>query len=216
MAELGYEFGGRRRPFVNQDNVPPQAQPQQPLLQPPEMENMSMFSNEDSDAKSEEEELWDAVSGQSPTPSTDEVAKSLLQQQPDEKGKGKQKAVEENPASQESGVNWFMDVPPTKHLPSTLFSPVSAMSQTLLPPPSSSSAEEPGLSGDKIQNIIDWLADVPDYVRKLERKLMAMEKSNAVKAERIRELEEEVQEYGLYFFFIDGCSLWADDICVSL
>jgi hypothetical protein len=54
------------------------------------------------------------------------------------------------------------------------------------------------LSGDNIERIIastvNNLSGIPDYVHLLERKVVAMEKSNEFKVKRIRELEAENQK----------------------
>jgi hypothetical protein len=54
------------------------------------------------------------------------------------------------------------------------------------------------LSGDNIERMVtstvNGLSGIPDYVHMLERKLAAMEKSNAFKVKRIRELEAENQK----------------------
>ncbi|KAF5380359.1 hypothetical protein D9615_004561 [Tricholomella constricta] len=50
-----------------------------------------------------------------------------------------------------------------------------------------------GLSADAIYSLIAGLNDIPDYVRKLERKAIAAERSNLAKARRISDLEEVVE-----------------------
>lgn len=66
------------------------------------------------------------------------------------------------------------------------------------PTPSTSDYDSSELSGDKVECIVNsavnGLSAIPHYVYKLERKLAAMQKSNAFKAKRIKELEEEIQE----------------------
>ncbi|RDB24917.1 hypothetical protein Hypma_007738 [Hypsizygus marmoreus] len=49
------------------------------------------------------------------------------------------------------------------------------------------------LSADTISTLLDRMDGIPDYVRKLERKKIAAEKSNEAKAKRIAELEKEVE-----------------------
>jgi hypothetical protein len=51
------------------------------------------------------------------------------------------------------------------------------------------------LSADHIETLLQGLTTIPDYVRKLERKKTAAEKSNNAKARKIAELEGEVQKW---------------------
>lgn len=85
----------------------------------------------------------------------------------------------------------FQDVPPTLTSPglfSSMHSPIA----------SSDAYSTSELSGDKIQHLVNGvitdLSGIPEYVQRLERRLTAMEKSNAAKMKRIRELEEEIRE----------------------
>jgi hypothetical protein len=69
-----------------------------------------------------------------------------------------------------------------------------------VPHPSSESTngsktkQQAELSADYITALLQELAAIPYYVRKLERKKLAAEKSNNSKAKRISELEVEIQK----------------------
>ncbi|GLB37581.1 hypothetical protein LshimejAT787_0406320 [Lyophyllum shimeji] len=57
----------------------------------------------------------------------------------------------------------------------------------------STSLQRPtSLSADTISSVISSLSDIPGYVQKLERKVVAAERSNTAKAKRIQDLEQEV------------------------
>lgn len=51
------------------------------------------------------------------------------------------------------------------------------------------------LSADAISALWSKLDGIPEYVRKLERKKIAAEKSSDAKAKRISELEAELRRY---------------------
>jgi len=73
-------------------------------------------------------------------------------------------------------------------LPATAYDPPSSPDQVaahLLP----QDADPSNLNADQIQSLISSLIAVPEYVKKLERKLLALQKSNESKAKRIKELE---------------------------
>ncbi|KAF9452704.1 hypothetical protein P691DRAFT_160879 [Macrolepiota fuliginosa MF-IS2] len=146
-------------------------------------------------SRKSEDELWNALAP--PPCSQDEVAASLLCH-PD-KGKGKQK-VEGSETEDDEITHWFQNVPPTSGSPG-LFTPFARSTSPVLITPSETSNSNVIISdvtSDKIQHFlssaITGLSIIPDYVRRLERKLAAMEKSNAAKAKRITELEEEIWE----------------------
>jgi hypothetical protein len=64
---------------------------------------------------------------------------------------------------------------------------------------SSATYDPPGkgteLSPDSISTLLSALDGIPEYVRKLERRKIAAEKSSDAKAKRIAELEAEVEKY---------------------
>lgn len=51
------------------------------------------------------------------------------------------------------------------------------------------------LSVEKIASLISLVNTIPDYVRKLERKLVAAERSNHAKAKRISDLELDIERF---------------------
>lgn len=59
--------------------------------------------------------------------------------------------------------------------------------------PGTSAAPGSELSGDSVATLVEGLAAVPAYVRKLERRLLASEQSNAAKAREIDRLEKEIE-----------------------
>lgn len=157
----------------------------------------------DPEEQTSEDELWNAVD-RIPPSSPDEVAANLLSS-PDitssrsipTVNKGKQKATEED---REEEVFWNgSPIKTNSHLQQMggLFSP-STSSQSQSQPLSQSSTTglgpTPAITGDQIQDLVQGLSGIPDYVKKLERKLLAMQKSNDSKAKRIKELEAEVRE----------------------
>jgi len=74
-------------------------------------------------------------------------------------------------------------------LPTTTYDPPSSPDQVaahLLP---QDAVDPSNLNADQIQSLISSLIAVPEYVKKLERKLLALQKSNESKARRIKELE---------------------------
>ena len=67
------------------------------------------------------------------------------------------------------------------------------------------------LSADRIEQQLASLAGLPEYIRKLERRERAAQKSAEVKAKKIARLEEEVQRCVLFGIhdgvtqFLTGC-----------
>jgi hypothetical protein len=57
-----------------------------------------------------------------------------------------------------------------------------------------SSGKGAELSPDSISTLLSTLDGIPEYLRKLERKKIAAEKSSEAKAKRIAELEAEVEK----------------------
>jgi hypothetical protein len=55
------------------------------------------------------------------------------------------------------------------------------------------------LSADAISALWSKLDGIPEYVRQLERKKIAAEKSSDAKTKRISELEAELTRYASYF-----------------
>jgi len=79
-------------------------------------------------------------------------------------------------------------------LPTTIYDPPSSPDQVaahLLP---QDAVDPSNLNADQIQSVISSLIAVPEYVKKLERKLLALQKSNESKARRIKELEALLQQ----------------------
>jgi len=74
-------------------------------------------------------------------------------------------------------------------LPRHLLEPTSGSMVSLL------TNQQAELSADHIETLLQGLTTIPDYVRKLERKKTAAEKSNNAKARKIAELEGEVQKW---------------------
>ncbi|KAG5654391.1 hypothetical protein H0H81_003215 [Sphagnurus paluster] len=89
---------------------------------------------------------------------------------------------------------WRTDDPENPFDDSIALSQVSnstSASSPYVPAPTSSS--NTGHSAESIASMISGLNSIPDYLRKLERRLVAADRANVAKAKRIATLEEEVQ-----------------------
>ncbi|XP_006460795.1 hypothetical protein AGABI2DRAFT_142926 [Agaricus bisporus var. bisporus H97] len=136
----------------------------------------------------EEDEVWRDLS---PSSSAEKVAISLLRSQ--DNVKGKRRAVDLAPEDDDD-VQFWQDAPAAATSQGSLFrqrSPSPKEGSTTASPVTETS----DLPGDNIERFVcstvNGLTEVLDYVRMLERKLAATEKSNAYKAKRIKELEAE-------------------------
>jgi len=69
------------------------------------------------------------------------------------------------------------------------------------PPDSPVAGKGTELSPDAISTLLRALGGIPEYVRKLERKKMAAEKSSDAKARRIAELEAEIDKYDIFMSY---------------
>ncbi|KAF7783032.1 transcriptional regulator family: Zinc finger, GRF-type [Agaricus bisporus var. burnettii] len=137
----------------------------------------------------EEDEVWRDLS---PSSSAEKVAISLLRSQ--DNVKGKRRAVELAPEDDDDDAQFWQDAPVVAASQGNLFrqrSPSPKEGSTTASPVTETS----DLPGDNIERFVcstvNGLTEVLDYVRMLERKLAATEKSNAYKAKRIKELEAE-------------------------
>ncbi|KAG5648578.1 hypothetical protein DXG03_003189 [Asterophora parasitica] len=157
---------------------------------------MALPADTHKDSDDEEEALW-AQLATPPTTSSPLIESPILDRHLPRVGNSTSAVQENATVTKGEPSHWRSDdpenpfddsFPQSQATNSTSMSnPYVAASTNLSP------RESPGLSADWIASTISGLNDIPEYLRKLERKALAAERSNIAKARRIANLEERVE-----------------------